>query len=248
LTHGSNPRIITNVRLDDLIDAIKNVHADALEQLSDAVIAADHLGEMADHLIGHFVDQARRSGASWTDIGRSMGVTKQAAQKRFVPKDPGGVSDLDPSEGFNRFTPRARNAVVAAQEETRAAGNAEIGAEHLVLGLLSQPEALAAQAIVAQGVPLSDARDAIVSMLPDAVDDLPALIPFNAAARKALELTFREGLRLGHNYIGTEHILLALLELEDGNGVLSQLGISKAATEAHVAAALDKIVATMARE
>ncbi|HEY8882756.1 MAG TPA: hypothetical protein VIM47_05095, partial [Dermatophilaceae bacterium] len=58
------------VRLDDLIEAIKKVHSDALEQLSDAVIAADHLGDVADHLIGHFVDQARRSGASWTDIGR----------------------------------------------------------------------------------------------------------------------------------------------------------------------------------
>ena len=75
-----------HIRLDDLIDAIKKVHTDALEQLTDAVLAADHLGDVADHLIGHFVDQARRSGASWTDIGRSMGVTKQAAQKRFVPK------------------------------------------------------------------------------------------------------------------------------------------------------------------
>ncbi len=79
----SNP-----VRLDDLIEAIKKVHSDALEQLTDAVLAAEHLDEVADHLIGHFVDQARRSGASWTDIGRSMGVTKQAAQKRFVPKVP----------------------------------------------------------------------------------------------------------------------------------------------------------------
>lgn len=95
----------TPLRLDDLIDAIKKVHSDALDQLSDAVIAADHLGDLADHLIGHFVDQARRSGASWTDIGRSMGVTKQAAQKRFVPKDPGTPSDLDPSQGFSRFTP-----------------------------------------------------------------------------------------------------------------------------------------------
>src|SRR6058998_2237538 len=79
------------VRLDDLIAAIKQVHPDELDQLTDAVIAADHLGDVADHLIGHFVDQARRSGASWSDIGRSMGVTKQAAQKRFVP-------DLDPSQ------------------------------------------------------------------------------------------------------------------------------------------------------
>ncbi|MDT5258959.1 MAG: hypothetical protein QOD10_4039, partial [Mycobacterium sp.] len=66
------------VRLDELINAIKQVHTDALDQLADAVLAAEHLGEVADHLIGHFVDQARRSGASWTDIGKSMGVTKQA--------------------------------------------------------------------------------------------------------------------------------------------------------------------------
>src|SRR6266851_8165391 len=97
------------VRLDDLIEAIKTVHADPLDQLTDAVLAADHLGDVADHLIGHFVDQARRSGASWTEIGRSMGVSKQAAQKRFVPKDPGELSDPDPSPGFSRFTLRARN-------------------------------------------------------------------------------------------------------------------------------------------
>ncbi|HEV7628067.1 MAG TPA: ATP-dependent Clp protease ATP-binding subunit, partial [Streptomyces sp.] len=114
----TNPAQMSNpVRLDDLIEAIKKAHSDTLEQLSDAVIAADHLGEVADHLIGHFVDQARRSGASWTDIGKSMGVTRQAAQKRFVPKASGEGSDLDPSQGFNRFTPRARNVVVASQEE-----------------------------------------------------------------------------------------------------------------------------------
>lgn len=99
-------RMTNPVRLDDLIEAIKKVHTDTLEQLSDAVVAAEHLGDVADHLIGHFVDQARRSGASWTDIGRSMGVTRQAAQKRFVPKgDKGDAGDLDPSQGFARFTP-----------------------------------------------------------------------------------------------------------------------------------------------
>src|SRR3546814_19117997 len=70
------------VRLDDLIDGIWQVHDDELEQLASAVVAADHLGDLADHLVGHFVDQARRSGASWTDIGRSMGVTKQAADRK----------------------------------------------------------------------------------------------------------------------------------------------------------------------
>src|SRR4029453_13350807 len=95
------------VRLDDLIDAITKVHPEALEQLSSAVLAADHLGEVADHLIGHFVDQARRSGASWTEIGRSMGVSKQAVQKRFVAK--GDDAEVDVSQGFSRYTPRARN-------------------------------------------------------------------------------------------------------------------------------------------
>src|SRR5688572_24884441 len=119
-------RMVPAVRLDNLIDAITKVHPDnSLDQLSDAVLAADHLGEVADHLIGHFVDQARRSGASWTDIGRSMGVTKQAAQKRFVPK--GDTPALDASQGFSRYTDRARKVVVAAQDEARAAGNAEIG-------------------------------------------------------------------------------------------------------------------------
>ncbi|MFF5564804.1 Clp protease N-terminal domain-containing protein [Streptomyces sp. NPDC012623] len=231
------------VRLDDLIEAIKKVHPDALEQLSGAVIAADHLGEVADHLIGHFVDQARRSGASWTEIGRSMGVTKQAAQKRFVPKDSGGVVDLDASQGFSRFTDRARNVVVASQIEARAAGNAEIRPEHLVLGLLSEPNGLGARAVADQGVTPEALREAVTATLPASVETVPELIPYDQRGKKVLELTFREALRLGHNYIGTEHILLALLELEDGTGVLADLGVDKTTTEAHVTAALAAVIA-----
>ncbi|MCX4849130.1 Clp protease N-terminal domain-containing protein [Streptomyces sp. NBC_00893] len=232
------------VRLDELIEAIKKVHTDALDQLSDAVIAADHLGDVADHLIGHFVDQARRSGASWTDIGKSMGVTRQAAQKRFVAKDPGEVSDLDPSQGFSRFTPRARNVVMAAQNEALSAHNDEVGTQHLVLGLLSEPEGLAAAFVKAQGITLEAVRGAATEALPPAATgELPEIVPYDAGARKALELTFREALRMGHNYIGTEHILLALLEQEDGTGVLTDLGIDKAAAEAGIAEALTLITA-----
>ncbi|NYF57337.1 Clp protease N-terminal domain-containing protein [Micromonospora purpureochromogenes] len=225
------------VRLDDLIQAIKKAHPDALDQLSDAVIAADHLGELADHLIGHFVDQARRSGASWTEIGKSMGVSKQAAQKRSAAKVDAAAA-LDPSAGFGRFTPRARNVVMASQNEARATGHAEIRAEHLVLGLLAEPEALAAKAIVEEGVSLDDVRQAATAALPPPADQVPDLIPYDAQGKKALELTFREALRLGHNYIGTEHILLALLELEDGSGVLSGLGLGKDGVEERIMAAL----------
>ncbi|MCW2899424.1 MAG: Clp protease, partial [Streptosporangiaceae bacterium] len=74
-------------------------------------------------------------------------------------------------------------------------------------------------------------------------DQVPELIPFDARAKKALELTFREALRMGHNYIGTEHILLALLELENGTGLLTDLGIDKTTAEANIT---DAVAAALA--
>ena len=226
----------TSVRLDDLIHAITRTHPAPLDQLTDAVLAAEHLGDVADHLIGHFVDQARRSGASWTEIGRSMGVTKQAAQKRFVAK--GDAPAMDASQGFSRFTDRARKVVITAQEQARSRGDSLISVGHLVLGLVVDPTALGARAIVAQGVSLDLVRQTAVATLPTEVGTPPALIPFDAHAKKGLELTFREALRMNHQHVGTEHILLALLELEDGTGVLAGLGVDKATAEAAVTAAL----------
>ncbi|MGA4545363.1 Clp protease N-terminal domain-containing protein [Uniformispora flossi] len=230
----------TPLRLDDLIEAIKKVHTDVLDQLADAVIAADHLGEIADHLIGHFVDQARRSGASWTDIGRSMGVTRQAAQKRFVPKPSDVPLTISPEDGFSRFTVRARNVVMAAQNAAKAAGNDRIQPAHLILGLTGDAESIAAKALIAQGVTLDAVREAAAAALAPGVEEVPELVPFDAAAKKVLELTFREALRLGHNYIGTEHLLLSLLEFEDGTGVLSGLGVDKARAEETTLALLPK--------
>jgi ATP-dependent Clp protease ATP-binding subunit ClpA len=74
--------------------------------------------------------------------------------------------------------------------------------------------------------------------LPPRVDDTPALVPFNGPAKKVLELTFREALRLGHNYIGTEHILLALLEAEGGDGPLHTLGVDKQGVEDEISEVL----------
>ena len=235
----SEPVKITNpVRLDDLIHAIKQAHSEPLDQLTDAMIAADALGEISDHLIGHFVDQARRSGASWTEIGKCMGVTKQAAQKRFVPKVPDfDPAALDPSAGFGRFTPRARNVVVAAQNTAHDAGNGEITTEHLLLALFSEPEGLAAKLLAGQGIGVDTVRATVT--LPPRSDKLPALIPFGPTAKKALELTFRQALRLGHNYIGTEHILLALFEAEPDDGALHLLGVDPQRLESDLTAALE---------
>ncbi|MEE6176263.1 Clp protease N-terminal domain-containing protein [Mycobacterium sp. 050134] len=232
-------RIAYPVRLDEMIDAIKRVHADALDQLADAVLAAEHLGEIADHLIGHFVDQARRSGASWTDIGKSMGVTKQAAQKRFVPR--AEATTLDPEQGFGRFTPRARGAVVAAQNAAHEAGNGEITPDHLLLGVLSDKAALATVLLHRQKVDTEALRTSV--RLPPAAGETPTLIPFSGPARKVLELTFREALRLGHNYIGTEHLLLALLESEDSGGPLHRAGVDKGRLDADLNAALKSLAA-----
>jgi hypothetical protein len=221
------------VRLDDLIAAITSNEDDALSRLSHAVELADHLGELSDHLIGHFVDQARRSGASWTDIGRSMGVTKQAAQKRFVTKD-----EPDPSQGFKRYTVPARSAIVASMNAAKEHGHREIYPEHLALGALNVPDSVALAALTAQGIDPAVARRVLTAALPAATDgEMPTLTPFDARSRKALELTFREALRLGHEWVGTGHILLALLEEEPAGGVLAGLGLTKPATDEAVAAA-----------
>jgi len=237
----------TNIKLDDLINAIKsNNEKDALAQLTDAVYVGQHLGEVADHLIGHFVDQARRSGASWTDIGASMGVTKQAAQKRFVPKvDPGGDPGGAIERVYGRYTDRARHVVVEAQKAAAEHASPEIDTVHIVLGLLTEPAALAAGAILAQGVQLDAVREAAEARLPEPVEPAPNVVPFSAAAKKTLELTMREGLRLGHNYIGTEHMLLALLEQGEGAGfeVLDGLGVKKDKAEAKIQEVLAEILA-----
>ena len=233
----TDPRPLAQpIRLDELIAAISKVHPDPLDRLTDAVLAAEHIGDIADHLVGHFVDQARRSGASWTEIGRSMGVTKQAAQQRSVPKLP--AVTLDPEDGFSRFTPRARNVVVAAHDEARSARNDHVTPAHLVLGLLAEPDAVAAQVLAGAGVSADALRSAAVAALPRRPNHRRRSSRTTPQAAKALQLTFREALRLGHNYIGTEHILLGLLELEAGDGLLSGLGLQKQPIEQAVVAAL----------
>jgi hypothetical protein len=220
------------LRLDDLIRAISAAHPAPLDRLSEAVNAADYLGEVSDHLIGHFVDQARRSGASWTEIGRSMGVTKQAAQQRSAAKD---GTDL------SRFTPRAKNAVTAAHEAARSAGNDAVTPAHLILGMVTEPKSLAADAIAQQGVTLKQVATSARAVLPDAAHEAAEIPAYAAETKRVLTLTVRTALRLGHNYVGTEHLLLALLEAESGAGPLSGLGLSVEATEAAVRQRLTEV-------
>jgi hypothetical protein len=222
------------VRLDDLISAVTRAHEAPLDQLSGAVLLADHLGDLADSLIGHFVDQARRSGASWAEIGRSMGVSKQAAQQRFVAK---GAPALDPSQGFSRFDDEARAVVVGAQEAARTAGNDSIGLGHLVLALVADDGGTAARAVTTQGLDVETVRRTATATVPAAAENVPELIPFDSRAREVLERTFQVAMRLGAETVGAAHLLLALLEVEDGTGVLAGLGLDRARIEADLPAA-----------
>jgi hypothetical protein len=225
-------------RLDDLIELVVAEHPDGdpLQHLEDAVATSAHLDELADHLIGHFVDQARRSGASWTEIGAHMGVSKQAAQKRFVPKESEELLEKLFNAGsgrFSRFTPRARNVVTAARAEAEQLGHEQVRNEHVLLGLLSEPDALAGQCIVALGLPLEQARGAALAL----AQRLPTAgrshrVRFGRDAKKTLELALREALHLGHNYIGTEHLLLGLLRNDDTTAdLLTGMGVSRDAAE-----------------
>jgi len=213
---------VTLSQLIALVDGAQE-DEDALARLPVAVAVGEQLGELGDHLVGHFVDQARHEGASWTAIGASMGVTKQAAQKKFVPS-PG---DIPAGRLFSRFTPRAAKAVELARKEARRIKNHGVGTEHLVLGLLSTG-GVAAEVIDAQGVSAGEVRKAVRAAAAPPSDDVPDPVPFAPATKRALEMAAREALRRGHNYVGTEHLLLAVLADSDsvGSRVLTSLGIT----------------------
>lgn len=224
------------VTLDDLIAQIRAQRPDRepLTDLADAVVLAQRLSDHADHLVGYFVDQARRAGASWADIGRSMGVSKQAAQQRFVPNIDGRSLD-------ERFADGVRTATAAANDEARVMKNAEVGTEHLLLGILLAP-GLGAQALDAAGVAFEDVRAAAVAAGAPTVAAPPKQLPFSALANKALQVASREALRLGDVQVGTEHLLLAILDEGDGIGsaVLRGLGVEAGKTRAWIAEATAK--------
>jgi ATP-dependent Clp protease ATP-binding subunit ClpC len=129
---------------------------------------------------------------------------------------------------FERFTDQARRVVVQAQEEARALGHDYIGTEHILLGLLSEREGLAAQALSSLGISLDAAREQVVETAGKGTGRQSGHIPFTPRTKKVLELSLREAQRLGHDHIGTEHILLGLVREGDGAGaqILVQQGAS----------------------
>ena len=125
---------------------------------------------------------------------------------------------------FERFTDRARQVVVLAQEEARRFRHGYIGTEHVLLGLLREQESLGAVVLESLEVTLEDVRAAVRRITAAGEEQPSGQIPFTPRAKKVLELVLRESLSLGHNYIGTEHILLGLVREPDGVATPVEIG------------------------
>ena len=206
--------------LQQLIETVERdaPSADLLDLLATASSTVAQLEEVGDSVLGHFVDRCRRHGHSWTEISTALGVSKQAAHKRFS----------FPVPTLERFTPRARTAVDAATTAARSLGHNFVGTEHLLLGLFAEPEGLAGQALAEAGLERATVEAKVLDAVPrgnEPLLDNPLYVP---QASLALQGALGEALRLGHNYIGTEHILLGLVRDRDTRAasILSELAVS----------------------
>jgi prophage maintenance system killer protein len=149
---------------------------------------------------------------------------KEAPMRRWRPlaeKIRMATMRTQPKGMFQRFTDRARRAVHLAQEEARLLRHNYIGTEHLLLGLLDEGEGIAAQALGSLGISLEAVRAQVEQIIGHGQTTPVGHIPFTPRAKKVLELSLREALQLGHNYVGTEHLLLGLLR--EGEGVAAQV-------------------------
>jgi len=156
-----------------------------------------------------------------------------------------GVPAEEPAYGpFMRFTPRARSAIACAQSEARQRSHSYVGTEHLLLGILDEGSNLALKLLVALDVEPDDVRTELTASLAPASKGAGEQVPFTPLAKKALELTTKEALGLGHNYVGCEHLLLGLLATEDGlaSQVLRRMGIELRTTRRAVVTALSGFV------
>jgi uncharacterized protein YjiS (DUF1127 family) len=222
--------------LPDLDSLVKIVRADAssddpLDQLAQAARSVGEMEQLSDNLLDHFVEACRDNGRTWSEISSALGVSRQAAHKRFsgtVPSSPRfpGTATLE------RFTERARAALRDATLQARDLGQGWVGTEHLLLALFEPAEALAAQVLRDIGL----TRDAVEDRLKTTPDPEPqpgqrdkaagGEVGYSPRAVQALRYAVEEALKLGHNYVGTEHLLLGLFDDPDtvAARLLSSLG------------------------
>jgi ATP-dependent Clp protease ATP-binding subunit ClpA len=162
-------------------------------------------------------------------------VSKQAAHKRFS-----FVPPTFAAPSFERFTMRARNVLAAAKNEAAALRHGYVGTEHLLLGLYSEPEGLAAKTLIEQGIERTAVESRLLEITPRGSANPSDAPPYTPRAIEALAGAVSEAIALGHNYIGTEHLLLALFRDENGLAarLLGELGADREVVRTELIATL----------
>lgn len=189
-------------------------NATVLERIATAVRVGDEASNAADDTVRHFVDSARRAGHSWTEIGGQLGVSKQAARKRFAEVE-GGLEEVREIE----LRPRLRSCLAAARREAELDGTMEAGSQHLLVGLFA--EGYAANLLDRLGVTHERARAEVRLLFPG---------PSAPDAEDCLAAATRFARECGHDAVGTEHLLFALANDlgSRANRVLEHLGVGTA--------------------
>jgi hypothetical protein len=207
--------------LDELISTVQAAvpTGDALERLAEALRTVGQLEEVGDALLGYYVELCRAQGRSWSEISSALGVSKQAAHKRFSPA-------ADRPVPLDRFTPRAREVLRIAADEARRLEHGEVRTEHLLLGLFADQNALAARILAEAGIDRGAVEAQVRAAVPHASPGPMGELPFVPATVDALRGSAEEALRLGHNYVGTEHLLLGLYRTpgDPAAAILASLG------------------------
>jgi hypothetical protein len=224
---------------------------DPLDLLATASTTVTSLSTVGDAVLDHFVAGARAQGRSWTEISSVLGVSKQAAHKRFSgPKDDFSITFN--ADDFQRFTDRARNTVSAAQQLALGWGHNYIGTEHLLVAQFTEPRSIAAKVLDDHGITRATVEAKVLEQTP-AGEPLSGLqVPFTPRAKQGLKGALTAALELGHNYIGTEHLLLGLYAPGAGDGlagkILTDLGLTAEQAKEAVVAALSSITQQKAKD
>ncbi|MEY9909025.1 hypothetical protein ABIA35_005259 [Catenulispora sp. MAP12-49] len=181
-----------------------------LDRLAAAEQIADELSALGARLVGYYVEQARARGSSWADIGNHLGISRQAAQQRYAPaRFQLTLSDLLGTGGLSRVTERTRATLLRAEQHAGRLGSATVEPRHVLLAMLDDHDTLAAQALDLLKVDTADLRAALDTPHGTASSRTVAP-PLGTPARRLLETALAQALKLNHNYVGTEHLLLAV--------------------------------------
>jgi hypothetical protein len=202
--------------LQELIETVRRDSSEStpLIELSTAAGLIAEANEVGDATLGFFVDQARHAGHSWSQIGEALGVSKQAAQQRHQRSSAATIAS------FERLTDRARRVIEASEFAARDLGHNYIGTEHLLLAMYDQPESIAAIILDTAGLSAPQARAAVTAIVPNGKGTAAGNLPFTPRSTQVFAKATEAAVQLGHNYVGTEHLLLGLV---GGDGVAARV-------------------------